>query len=106
MTGTHGGVLLHAFKGLRRWRRRGKTIAKRRRAIAELDALDDRVLQDIGVNRRSIPELVDAQLRHEAEAGAPDPRPALRPAVLGRDHPPPAIQRSRKLRIQVSSAAS
>ncbi len=89
MTGSRGGVLLHAFEGLRRWRRRGKAIAKRRWAIAELDALDDRTLEDIGVNRRSIRELVDAQLQAEAETGAEtdaaDPRPApARPALTAR----------------------
>lgn len=49
---------------------------RRRKGIAELDALDDHILQDIGVNRRSIPELVDAQLRLNAEADAADPRRA------------------------------
>ena len=80
MTGIRRVVPPHAFEGLRRWRRRGKAIAKRRQAIAELDALGDRVLQDIGVNRRSIRELVDAQLQAEAEAvaaaEAAEPRPA------------------------------
>ncbi len=85
MTGTHGGVLLHAFEGLRRWRRRGKAIAKRRRAMAELDALDDRTLEDIGVNRRSIRELVDAQLQAEAEAETAAPRPTpARPGPTAR----------------------
>ena len=95
MTDIRGGAPLRAFEGLRRWRHQGKMIAKRRKAIAELDALDDRTLQDIGVNRRSIRELVEAQLRPKAETGAetdaaeprPAParprRPALRPAVLG-----------------------
>ena len=76
MTDIRGGLPLPAFEALRRWHKRRKAIAKRRRAIAELGALDDRTLQDIGVNRRSIPELVDAQLRHEAEAETADPRPA------------------------------
>ena len=74
MTAIRGGAPLDAFEGLRRWHRRRQAVAKRRRAIAELDGLDDRVLQDIGVNRRSIPELVDAQLRLEAEADTADPR--------------------------------
>jgi hypothetical protein len=47
--------------------------AYRRHAIAELDGLDDRVLQDIGVDRRAIPELVEAQLQFEAEAAEPRP---------------------------------
>ncbi len=77
MTEIRGAVPLRAFEGLRRWRRKSEFAASRRRAIAELDALDDRTLQDIGVNRRAIPELVDAQLRAETEAAeAVNPRPA------------------------------
>ena len=70
MTDIRGGRR-RAFEGLRRWRRKSKANANRRHAIAELDALDDRILQDIGVNRRSIPELVDAQLQDEIEAAIP-----------------------------------
>ncbi len=51
-----GAVPLHAFEDLRRWQ-------KRRKAISELGALDDRMLKDIGVSRGSIRELVEAQLR-------------------------------------------
>ncbi len=51
-----GAVPLHAFEGLRRWH-------QRRKAIAELSRLDDRTLQDIGISRGAIRELVDAQLR-------------------------------------------
>ncbi len=76
MTNIRGAVPLRAFAGLRRWRRKSELAASRRKRIAELDALDDRTLQDIGVNRRSIPELVDAQLRLEAEAEVADPRRA------------------------------
>ena len=83
MTDIRGGLPQRAFEGLRRWRRRGKATAYRRRAIAELVALDDRTLQDIGVNRRSIPELVDAQLHAEAEATEPRPAPA-RPGLGAR----------------------
>jgi uncharacterized protein YjiS (DUF1127 family) len=64
-----GAVPPHPFQDLSRRHRR-------RERIAELDALDDHILQDIGVNRRSIPELVDARLRLEAEADAADPRRA------------------------------
>ena len=89
MTDIRGGLPQRAFEGLRRWRRRGKATACRRRAIAELDALDDRSLQDIGVDRRSIPELVDAQLQAEAEAA--ESRPArLAPARLAPARPAPA----------------
>lgn len=59
-----GAVPLHPFAGLRRWHRR-------RRAIAELGALDDRMLKDIGISRGDIRGLVDAQFRHEAEAHRP-----------------------------------
>ena len=76
MTEIRGAVPLRAFEGLRRWRRKSEFAASRRKRIAELDALDDRILQDIGVDRRAIPELVDAQLRLEAEADAAKPRPA------------------------------
>ncbi len=58
MTDFHAGPP-RVFEG---WRRRRRMIAARRRAIAELEGLDDSVLQDIGVNRRSIAELVDTQL--------------------------------------------
>ena len=76
MTDIHGAVVRGAFEGLCRWRRRDKAVANRRKAIAELDALDDRTLRDIGVDRRSIPELVDAQLHAEAEASIPGPAAA------------------------------
>ena len=81
MTLIHGGLPLRAFESLRRWQRRRQAIAGRRRAIAELESLDDRVLQDIGVVRNSIPELVDTMA--EDEAGASDPRPgfATRPCT-------------------------
>ncbi len=62
MSDIRGAVPLHAFGGLRRWQ-------KRRKAIAELSALNDRTLQDIGISRGSIRELVDAQLRVQAGAG-------------------------------------
>jgi uncharacterized protein YjiS (DUF1127 family) len=64
-----GAVPLHGFAGLRRWHRR-------RKAIAELGALDDRMLKDIGIGRGDIRGLVDAQLRHEAAAVARRPAPA------------------------------
>ncbi len=81
MTDIRGAVVPRAFEGLRRWRRRDKAVANRRKAIAELDALDDRTLQDIGVDRRSIPELVDAQLQADAEAANPRPGIGAWPSV-------------------------
>ena len=62
LTDIGGAVPLRALDGLRHWH-------QRRKAIAELGALDDRMLKDIGVNRGSIRELVDAQLRFQAGAG-------------------------------------
>ncbi len=77
MTDIRGAAPLRAFEGLRRWRRKSELAASRHKRIAELDALDDRTLQDIGVDRRAIPELVDAQLQAETEAAAAlNPRPA------------------------------
>ena len=70
MTDILSGLPLGAFEGLHRWLRKRQATAHRRNAIAELEALDDRVLQDIGVNRRSIPDLVDAKLQAESEAEA------------------------------------
>ncbi len=66
-----GAVPLRALEGLRRWH-------KRRKAITELSTLNDRMLKDIGVSRGAIRELVDAQLRVEAEAVAVE-----RPAPVG-----------------------
>ncbi len=62
LTDIRGAVPLHAFEGLRRWH-------KRRKAIAELGALDNHMLRDIGIRRGSIREVVDAQLRLHAGAG-------------------------------------
>ena len=75
VTGFYGG----AVEGLRRWRRKSQMNAYRRHAIAELDGLDDRILQDIGVDRRAIPGLVDAQLQDEARAAEPQSGFGARP---------------------------
>ncbi len=55
VTDIGGAVPLRAFQAVRQWRRRGQ-------AYRELNALDNRVLKDIGIDRGSIRELVDAQL--------------------------------------------
>ena len=55
VTDIGGAVPLRAFRAVRHWRRRGQ-------AYRELNALDNRVLKDIGIDRGSIRELVDAQL--------------------------------------------
>ena len=82
LTDIGGAVPLRAIAALRRWRRR-------RKAIAELAALNDHMLRDIGVSRGAIRELVDAQLRHEAEAGAEAAAPATA-AKAAEPHPAPA----------------
>ncbi len=61
LTDVGGAVPLHAFDGLRRWRRRN-------RAITELGALNNRMLRDIGIDRSHIQETVDAMLQAETEA--------------------------------------
>lgn len=62
LTDIRGAVPLHAFEGLRRWQ-------KRRKAVAELGALDNRMLRDIGISRGEIRDVVDSQLRFQAGAG-------------------------------------
>lgn len=52
------------------WRRPRQWMAKRR-AIAELSALDDRQLQDIGIVRSDIEKVVYAGTRSEPEVAAP-----------------------------------
>ena len=59
LTDIRGAVPLHAFEGLRHWRRRGQ-------AIAAIHALDDRILRDIGIDRNTIRESVDAMIQAEA----------------------------------------
>ncbi len=51
-----GAVPLHPFEDLGRWQ-------KRRKAIAELGTLDNRMLRDIGISRGEIRDVVDAQLQ-------------------------------------------
>ena len=82
MTEFRGAVPPRAFEGLRRRWRGARAAAERRKRIAELNALDDRTLQDVGVDRRVIPELVATQLQTEAEAANPRPtsaRPCSQP---------------------------
>ncbi len=51
-----GAVPLHLFAGLRRWQ-------KRRKAMTELGALDNRLLRDLGIRRGQIRDVVTAQLQ-------------------------------------------
>lgn len=67
---------LRVFEDLRRWHRR-------RKAIAEVGALSDRILKDIGVSRGSIRELVDARLRPKAETKAEAVAWDRRPSPVG-----------------------
>ena len=59
-----------------------KRAATRRQTIAQLAALDDRLLRDIGIERASIPEMVDARLKDRSpawrlESAPADPRPGF-----------------------------
>ncbi len=65
---TSAGAFLNPMDAARKSDRRAAQ--RRRKAIAEFGALDDRTLKDIGVSRGEIRELVDAQIRFEAEAVA------------------------------------
>lgn len=59
-----------------------KRAATRRQTIAQLAALDDRLLRDIGIERAAIPEMVDARLEGRSptwrlESALTDPRPGF-----------------------------
>ena len=60
-TGTAAGVLRAASAALARWRRR-------RQAIAELGALNDHMLNDIGIDRSEIASAVTESLLAESHA--------------------------------------
>jgi uncharacterized protein YjiS (DUF1127 family) len=62
---------------------------KRRATIAELSALDDRMLKDIGVSRGNIPALADGLMR--ARAASTDPAgKVIRQSPAGPSHRPAA----------------
>jgi uncharacterized protein YjiS (DUF1127 family) len=61
-----------ARNGIKEWRRR-------QRAYAELMALDDRSLADIGIHRSQIPAIVEGARVAAPEAAAAKP-PVLRPS--------------------------
>jgi uncharacterized protein YjiS (DUF1127 family) len=58
----------------------------RQAAIADLEAMSDHLLGDIGISRADIPEVVEGMIAADARAAAPEPpatsseapRPALR----------------------------
>ncbi len=60
------GAFLNPMNAARKSDRRAAQ--RRRKSIAEFGALDERTLKDIGVSRSEIRELVDTQIRFEAEA--------------------------------------
>jgi uncharacterized protein YjiS (DUF1127 family) len=72
------GAATALARAIARWR-------KRREAIAEISALSDRLLRDIGVARRDIRRAVDGRLDAPVAVHAARPRPpsstvAIRPA--------------------------
>jgi uncharacterized protein YjiS (DUF1127 family) len=67
-------LFLSAGKALAAWRRR-------QRAYAELMALDDRSLADIGIRRSQIRALVEGDDRRGCE---PQPAPSQRETAFGR----------------------
>lgn len=77
----------HPYPGnwISRLGRELRRAAARRQSIAQLNALDDRILLDIGIERATIIELVDARMqardpvwRLEAEPAEPEPGLGLR----------------------------
>lgn len=66
-----------AARGMNRWMQRGLSALERgqarRLALRELYALDDRLLQDIGLSREQVPVTVNAMFRREPLAGATGP---------------------------------
>lgn len=66
-------VAVAARNGIKEWRRR-------QRAYAELMALDDRSLADIGIHRSQIPAIVEGARLGVAPEGAPAKAPAPRPS--------------------------
>jgi uncharacterized protein YjiS (DUF1127 family) len=65
------------------WKSDRRAARRRRKSIAAFNALDDRTLMDIGVSRCEIRELVDAQIRFEAEAVAAKAPPSAIRNILG-----------------------
>lgn len=72
---------------LGRWFGNASRHWERRKMIATLEAMDDRLLRDIGVFRGEIPRLVDGLLRFEQESAAMAP-----PAVQAERYDPACCQ--------------
>ncbi len=68
------GGLRRILGGLRQLPARWGRWRRRRVAIRELSAMPDALLQDIGVDRGRIPDVVDSHLRHER--AVPEAKPA------------------------------
>lgn len=56
-------LIINVYRNLRQWHRR-------RKAIRELAALDDRLLNDIGIERSEIERLVDGRTKSSPSAAA------------------------------------
>ncbi len=56
-------LIMNVYRHLRQWH-------KRRKAIRELAALDDRLLNDIGIERSEIERLVDGRAKSSPSAAA------------------------------------
>jgi len=56
-------LIMNVYRHLRQWH-------KRRKAIRELAALDDRLLNDIGIERSEIERLVDDRAKSSPSAAA------------------------------------
>ncbi len=52
-----------------------------RQCVRELEALDDRILRDIGIARHQIPELVRAQINETRRASRRQQLAAMKPAT-------------------------
>jgi uncharacterized protein YjiS (DUF1127 family) len=77
---------------LRRWLAAAATNWRRRKAIAALQALDDRILRDIGIHRGDIWRVVDGFDERELRMVplAPDSAPAEAPHAHDLPEPDPA----------------
>ncbi len=73
------GLIARLGRAVERWRREAARRRLRRETIAQLEMLDDRALEDIGIRRDMIAEVADA-LSRKAFAPTAPVRPARTPA--------------------------